>query len=185
MRAIRTAALAACLLWPLTGWGQSAVPPNVRPGAAEAPASASHVLAKTVTLNTADAAVFMAIFGAGTGSLPAAVVLTASMMVIGTVVYPVNEYLWDYYSPNTNLKTNNESFDTSASLWRTTYKYLSFKAGVTIAKFGWLYVYTGSVISTVTMGAASTVALPAIFYVNNTAWDWYDWNTAAPPAPQR
>ena len=144
----------------------------------------SHVLAKTVTVNAAAALVFMTIFGFGTGSLPGATVLTGGSLLASTVIYPVNEYLWDHFSPNTNLSTNNKAFDTSASLWRTTYKYLSFKAGVVTSKFAWVYLYTGSVASTVTMGTASSLALPAIFYLNNTAWDWYDWRIAS-PAPAR
>lgn len=145
-----------------------------------APASAQHVLAKTVTINAAAGAVFMTIFGIGTGSLPAATVLTAGSLLASTIIYPVNEYVWDSLSPNTNLSANNKDFDTSASLWRTTYKYLSFKASVLTSKFAWVYLYTGSIAATATMGTASSLALPAIFYLNNTAWDWYDWRTAAP-----
>ena len=126
----------------------------------------------------------MTIFGIGTGSLPAATVLTAGSLVASTLIYPVNEYVWDSLSPNTNLSANNQAFDKSASLWRTTYKYLSFKVSVLTSKFAWVYLYTGSVAATVTMGTASSLALPAIFYLNNTAWDWYDWSTA-PAVPVR
>lgn len=183
MRIVCAAALAACLLWPLPGWSQSPVASAAsRPKAA--PPSVSHVLSKTVTQTAGDAAVFMTVFSIGTGSLPAATVLTAGTMLIGTVVYPTNEYLWEYFSPNTNLSANSKAFDTSASLWRTTYKYLSFKATVLTSKFAWLYLYTGSVVSTATMGTATSLALPAIFYINSTAWDWYDWRTA-PTVPVR
>jgi len=185
MRIDRAAAVAACLLAPLPAWSQAAaVPTDTQPRVerTEHP-SVSHVLAKTVTQTAGDVAVFMTVFSVGTGSLAAASVLTAGTMVIGTVVYPTNEYLWAYFSPNTNLSTNNKTFDTSASLWRTTYKYLSFKTAVLTSKFAWLYLYTGSVVSTATMGTASSLALPAVFFLNSTAWDWYDWH-AAPSAPK-
>lgn len=183
MRAICTAALTTSLLLPLPAWSQL---PTATKQAAEipAPASARHVLAKTLTVEVGAAVAFMTIFGIGTGSLPAASVLTTGTLVIGAVAYPINEYLWDYYSPNTNLPANNPTFDASNSLWRTTYKYLSFKVSILASKFGWLYLYTGSVVSTVTMGTASSLALPAVFYLNDTAWDWYDWSAAAPVTPK-
>ena len=186
MRIRCAAALAVSLLWPLPVWAQS--PAGSEAGhpkaAATAPASVQHVLAKTVTINAAAGAVFMTIFGVGTGSLPAATVLTAGSLAASTVIYPVNEYVWDYLSPNTNLSANNRTFDKSASLWRTTYKYVSFKVSVLTSEFAWVYLYTGSVAATLTMGTASSLALPAVFYLNNTAWDWYDWSTAAPVAEQ-
>jgi uncharacterized membrane protein len=176
MRLIPAAAIAACLLWSFPAWSQS-------PPVAE-PASAAHVLEKTVTLATADAAALLAIFSVGTGNLRVATALTTGTMVLGTFLYPVNEYLWDYFSPNTNLSANNKSFDTSASLWRTTYKYLTFKVSITTSKFAWIYLYTGSAISMFTLGTASSLVLPVVFYLNNTAWDWYDWGTAV-PAPKQ
>ena len=179
---INHAAVAACLLWPIPAWSQATAVSAITQPKVEitAPASVHHVLAKTVTISLADAAVLFGVFSVGTGSLPAATVLTAGTMALSTVVYPVNEFLWDSYRPNTNLSANNVAFDAKASLWRTTYKYVSFKVGIVTSKFAWIYLYTGSVASTLTMGGVSSVALPAIFYLNNTAWDWYDWSTAAP-----
>lgn len=183
IRIARATVVCAGLLVPLPGVAQTAAPPvaatEERAAMATSPASARHVLAKTLTLNLGDAAALMTIFATGTGSLPAATFLTAGTIVIGFVTYPINEYLWDYYRPNTNLSANNGAFDAAASLWRTSYKYVTFKVAVVVGKFGWLYAYTGSAAATLTMGVPSSLALPAIFYINNTAWDWYDWRSAA------
>ena len=29
------------------------------------------------------------------------------------------------------------------------------------------------------MGTTSTLAFPAIFYINGVGWDWYDWYTTS------
>ena len=139
----------------------------------------SHAFAKATTLNIGIAAVAMTIYSIGTGSLASGGVLTAGALVVGFTVYPANEYLWDHFAPNTNVRINDKVFDTSASLWRNTYKYLTFKAGAMITKFSWLYLYTGSIASTMVMGTLSSAVFPAIFYVNNVGWDWHDWYAAS------
>jgi hypothetical protein len=167
-------ALGAGLLWPAHGSAQvAAVEPAARPATNT---SIGHAFAKATTLNVGIAAVSMTIFSFGTASLAAGGILTAGTLVIGYTIYPANEYLWDRFSANTNVNST-QAFDTSASLWRTTYKYLTFKVGAAASKFGWLYLYTGSVASTMVMGTMSTLAFPAIFYVNGVGWDWYDWYT--------
>ena len=141
-------------------------------------ASVTHVLTKTLTLNVGIGLVAMTIYTAGTGSVVAGGALTAGTMALGSVVYPVNEYLWDFYNPNTNLKANNEQFDAGASLWRNTGKWLTFKVGVASAKFAMIYAYTGSVVSMAVLGTGTSLALPAVYFLNNMTWDWYDWRAA-------
>jgi uncharacterized membrane protein len=143
-----------------------------------APDSASHILAKTMTLAVADTAAAMTIFTLGSGDVIAGGILTAGLFALGVVVYPTNEYLWDQLSPNTNRQLDNEKFDVSASLWRTTKKYVTFKTGIITSKFVWVYAYTGSVAATAVMGTTVSLVLPAIFYTNSVAWDWYDWYNA-------
>jgi len=185
----RTALIAAVgcgLIWPACGSAQPTQMPAAASAAVIGPAprqsvqaSVGHVFTKTLTLNMGIAATGMAIYTLGTGSLADGSVLTAGAMFMGFTVYPANEYLWDRFSPNTNVKSNNEAFDTSASLWRTTYKYLTFKVAATVSKFSILYLYTGSLTSTLVMGTAASVVFPAVLYVNNVGWDWYDWSTSA------
>ena len=114
-------------------------------------------------------------------------VLTALTAASGYAIYVTNEYLWDTYSPNTNLAANNDKFDTSASLWRNTKKYLTLKPVGMVATWSLIYAYTGSWTATLAMGSASSLAGPLIFYANNIGWDWYDWyshpSNAAEPTP--
>ncbi len=77
----------------------------------------------------------MTIFTLGSGDVIAGGILTAGLFGLGVVVYPANEYLWDQLSPNTNPQLDNEKFDLSASLWRTTKKYVTFKTGIITSKF--------------------------------------------------
>jgi uncharacterized membrane protein len=180
-------ALGCGLIWPAGASAQptrAPVPPSV--AAIEAspkqtmPTSMGHVVAKTLTLNTGIAVSAMTIYSLGTASLVAGSALTAGSLLVGFTVYPANEYLWDRFSPSTNVRSNNEAFDTSASLWRTTYKYLTLKVATTVSKFSILYIYTGSVASTMVMGTAASVVFPLIVYANDIGWDWYDWyNTSA------
>jgi hypothetical protein len=169
-------ALSAGLLWPVCGSAQ--VAPSAPAAKPAASASIGHAFAKATTFNVGIAAVSMTIFSFGTASLAAGGILTAGTLAIGYTVYPVNEYLWDRFTANSNVDSTT-AFDTSASLWRNTYKYVTFKVGAAASKFGWLYLYTGSVASTMVMGTMSTLAFPAIFYINGVGWDWYDWHTAA------
>jgi hypothetical protein len=170
-------ALGAGLLWPACGSAQvAASAPAANPAAN---ASIGHAFAKAATLNIGIAAASMTIFSIGTASLAAGGVLTAGALVIGFTVYPANEYLWDRFAANTN-DNSVKAFDTSASLWRTTYKYVTFKVAASVSKFSWLYLYTGSVASTMVMGTVSSLAFPAIFYANGVGWDWYDWYNSSP-----
>jgi uncharacterized membrane protein len=169
----RFVVLGGSLLWPLSGMAQQEVAP------AAAPASITHVIAKTVTQQLAAGSVIMTIFSLGTGSLVGGGVLTVGLIAVASVWYPANEFLWDYYSPNTNLRVNNEAFNTSSSLWRTTWKYLTFTTSTTTARVATIYAYTGSVYSTATMASATLLIMPLVFYANDTAWDWYDWYSSA------
>src|SRR6185503_4738487 len=171
--AARVVVWGGSLLWPLSGMAQQEVPPVA------APASITHVLAKAVTQQLAAGSAFMTIFSFGTGSLVGGGVLTVGLIAVASVWYPANEFLWDYYSPNINLRINNEAFNTSSSLWRTTWKYLTFTTGTTTARVAAIYAFTGSVYSTAAMASATLLLMPLVFYANGTAWDWYDWYSSA------
>ena len=180
-------ALALDLLWPATGVSQPAPtfiddPKQVTPLIVEA--SVSHAAAKGITLRVASALKKLAIFSSGTGSLTTGAMLTVITTVSGYVIYVANEYLWDLGVPNTNVRVNNESFDTLTSIWRNTAKYLTLKPVGMAVSWSIIYWYTGSWTATLAMGSISSLTGPLLFYANNLAWDWYDWSTAPPELPK-
>jgi uncharacterized membrane protein len=149
------------------------------PAKKELPASLVHSAVKTTTLKVASAVVSMALFFGGTGTVADAGMLTAIMTVTSSALFASNDYLWDYFSPNTNLRSNDEGFDALGSAWRNTLKYATVKPTLIGMGYGVIYWYTGSWTSAVTLGTASIFAFPVAFYGNNMAWDWYDWYSAA------
>jgi uncharacterized membrane protein len=165
------------LLWPLESIAQTA--PATPPAAASA--SVGHAATKGLTLKAALALSSLTLFYVGTGSAVASGLLTVLVSGASYTVYVTNEYLWDRYSPNTNVSANNQSFSTTSSISRNTLKFLTFKPTVMAVDWSTIYLYTGSLTSMFTLGPAMSLTSPIIFYLNNTAWDWYDWH-ATPPA---
>ncbi len=175
MRALCAGAIAASLLAPVAATAQT--PP------AEQPASIGHAAAKGVTLKIGNAVTSMVVFSTGTGGLVTGGLLSVIIAATSYSVYVANDYLWDMYSPNTNVAANNPSFSTTTSLSRNTWKFLTFKPAVMLADWSAIYLYTGSFVSMLAMGSAWSLLSPMVFYANNVAWDWYDWyaSTGAPP----
>jgi uncharacterized membrane protein len=145
----------------------------------EVAASLTHSAVKTATLKLASTVVSMALFYGGTGNVADAGMLSAISVAGSSALFAANDYLWDYFSPNTNIAANNESFDPLASAWRNTLKYATVKPTLIAFGYGVVYWYTGSVSSALTLGTASIFAFPVAFYGNNMAWDWYDWYSAS------
>ncbi len=167
-------AVVLALVWPIGGMAQTVPTP---PSVAEE-ASVGHAAMKDLTLKTTLAVASMALFYAGTGSLFASSMLATVVSGASYTVYVVNDYLWDRYSPDTNANTNNQSLSATTNVNKKTAKFLTFKPAVMAADWGAIYLYTGSLTSMVTMGPAFSLMLPVVFYLNNTAWDWYDWRAA-------
>ncbi len=172
------AALAVALLAATPVMAQPA-PPATR--AASSEPTLGHTAAKTTTFMGATTVVLFSIFMVGTGNLVTSTALTAGTMSAAYVIYPANEYLWDHYFPAAPPEKADGSFDVAASLWRNTAKYVTWKVSVVAAKLAWIYAYTGSLTSVVTLGGSTSLALPAVFYINNIAWDWYDWEQHQAP----
>jgi len=169
------AAVTLAMLWPLEGIAQTAPPtPPVSAGA-----SVSHAATKGLTLKAALALSSLTLFYAGTGSVVASGMLTTLVSAASYTVYVTNEYLWDLYAPNTNVSANDQSFSALSSVSRNTAKFLTFKPTVMAVDWGTIYLYTGSLSSMFTLGPAFSLMSPLIFYLNNTAWDWYDWRAVA------
>jgi uncharacterized membrane protein len=148
------------------------------PARKEVSASLTHSAIKTATLKLATTVVSIALFYGGTGNATDAGMLTAISAVGSSALFAANDYLWDYFSPNTNIRANDQSFDAVASAWRNTRKYVTVKPTLIAFGYGVVYWYTGSWASAVTLGTASIFAFPVAFYGNNMAWDWYDWYSA-------
>lgn len=176
----------ACLLWPLAAAAQP-TPVATQPDATAqaAPASLGHTALKGVTLKLANAVTSMSIFYTGTGSMFASSALSMLIAATSYSVYVANDYLWDRFSPNTNVAANNQSFQTTTSLGRNTLKFLTFKPAVVTADWTAIYLYTGSWASTLAMGSVWSLLTPVVFYTNNTAWDWYDWWSTSADRPQK
>jgi uncharacterized membrane protein len=175
----RASALSAALLCPIAATAQtvpSTAEQAVRP-------SVGHAMMKGITLKAATTGVAAAIYYVGTGSLLDMGTLTALSTAGTYAIYVANEYLWDAFSPDTGVSGNRQTFDAPASLWRNTWKYLTFKPTVAAFNWGLVYAYTGSVSAMITLGSAGTIAIPLVYYANNVAWDWYDWHTAASGLP--
>ena len=78
--------------------------------------------------------------------------------------------------------SNRPFFDATADVWRNTGKFLTYKPVIASIKLASLYVVTGSAAVTTIIGAASIMTNTVVFYVNNVAWDWYDWYSSKPPS---
>ena len=57
-------------------------------------------------------------------------------------------------------------------------KMITYKTTVTLATSGILYLWTSSLPIVLTVGAGLALAKVGVFYVNDMAWEWYDWHTA-------
>jgi hypothetical protein len=144
-----------------------------------AEASLGHTALKGITLKITQGLYSFGVFtlaaGAGT-TIGAAMAVADGVGAYG--IYVGNEYLWDTFRPNTNLRVNNEAFGVLSSLSRTTLKYITYKPAVTAWHWGIIYAVTGSMQTTVVAGSVLWFTLPLMYYVNNTAWDLYDWSFA-------
>jgi uncharacterized membrane protein len=138
-------------------------------------ASLSHSALKGVTLKAISITTSFFIFTAGTGSAAVGGLMAGLNGVGGLLIYTGNDYAWDYFSPNTNLSTNQQSFGVFSSLSRNTLKYITLKPMLTVLNVGIIYAFTETLAATAATSTAAIILLPAAFYLNNTLWDWHDW----------
>ena len=145
-------------------------------------ASLSHSALKATTFKIGSTAANLAILSYAVGGVVGGVALSGFMLVSSWVLYTVNDYVWDRVDPPPMKQTADQAFDPSAEVWSTTKKFLTFKPLIAAVKLAALYVYTGSASVAVVFGTAAILTNTGVFYLNNIAWDWYDWYTASPPA---
>jgi uncharacterized membrane protein len=144
--------------------------------------SLTHSAAKATTYNVVVIVADLFIFSAGAGGIVGGGVLTAFNVAKSLFLYTANDYAWDTYFPSNTSQEGSSEFDPTQSVWRTTEKFLTYKPVSTAIKFASIFVYTGSASAMFIYGAASEVVNVGAFYLNNFAWDVYDWSQA-PPQP--
>jgi uncharacterized membrane protein len=161
--------------------------PLPQPNASVAPqaaprgdASLSHSALKATTYKVATATTNLALFSAATGALAGGTLLTVLDTAASAVVFTVNDYLWDSYDPPPVKQAADQSFNKAEDAWRTTRKFLTYKPTIAAITWGMIYVYTGSATTMLVAGTASSLSKTALFYLNNFAWDAYDWHAATP-----
>ncbi len=158
------------------------------PAATEASgASLSHSALKAITYKAATTTVNLTIFSVAAGSLVAGTALTAFGAAASLALYTGNDYLWTSYLPAAPKPDESEGFDVTDSLWRTTGKFLTYKAAtlwIKAIKAASLYAYTGSGAATLAAVSVATALNAGVFYANNLAWDYFDSFAAPPPAAQ-
>lgn len=118
-------------------------------------------------------AVNMVVFSAGTGSVVGGTLLTVFNVTKSWGLFTANDYLWDRYFPTDANKDSGKSFDVKQNFWRNTGKFLTYKPVDTAIKFA--SIFTGSASVMLIYGTASSVLNTGVFYVNDLAWDYYDW----------
>jgi hypothetical protein len=143
-------------------------------------ASLKHSALKATTFKVGTTLTNLTLLSYATGGVVGGVALTTLITASSWLLYTANDYAWDEYDPPAPKLGENGSFDASGDMWRNTKKYLTFKPVIASLKLASLFVWTGSVATTAVFGTATIVTNTAVFFVNNMAWDFYDWY-AAPP----
>lgn len=160
---------------PALSAGPTDAPAKPTPGS---DASLTHAAGKATTFKLGAFVVNMVVFSAGTGSVVGGTLLTVFNVSKSWGLFTANDYLWDRYFPTNANKDSGKSFDVKESFWRNTGKFLTYKPVDTAIKFASIYLYTGSAAVMVVYGTASSVLNTGVFYVNDLAWDYYDWWTS-------
>jgi hypothetical protein len=161
------------------------------PAAAEATgASLSHSAMKAITYKLATTTVNLTIYSVAAGSMVAGTALTVFGAAASLAVFTGNDYLWANHLPPPPKPDDGQGFDVTESAWRTTEKFLTYKAAtlwIKVIKAASLYAYTGSAAATLAAVSVATALNAGVFFANNLAWDYVDSLTtppaAAPPPP--
>ena len=158
----------------VSAWGaDDASPPTAEQ--AKAPGTLTHSAAKATTFKVATVVTNLAIFSVGTGSIVGGGLLTAFNVSKSWLLFTANDYAWDTYLPTQSNTDSGQAFDVKQSFWRTTGKFLTYKPVDTAIKFASIYLYTASAATMIVYGTASSVVNTGVFYVNDFAWNVYDW----------
>jgi len=151
--------------------------------AAPQDASLAHSAMKATTYKVGTTAVNYAIFSYAAGGAVGGALLAGIALGASWTLYTVNDYLWDRYNPPPVKQTAGQAFDPRVDGWRNTKKFLTYKPAIAAVKYATVYVYTRSVMTTLVAGSATILANTAVFYINNFAWDYYDWRRSREVRP--
>jgi len=142
-------------------------------------ASVPHSAMRATTYKIGTTAMNIGLLSYAFGSVAGGGAVAVAAGISSWLIFTANDYLWDRYGPPLAQPVSNGQFDPKASTWRTTLKFLTYKPLSLAQKYFWVYVYSGSVATSFTWGSITAAANAAWFYVNDMAWDWYDWRVAA------
>jgi uncharacterized membrane protein len=145
-------------------------------------ASLGHSALKATTFKAGSSVVNFAVLSLAAGGAGGGAVLTLLALGASWTLYTANDYLWDRFDPAPVKQHAGDTFDATEDLWRNTKKFLTYKPAIAAFKYASIFLYTGSAATTLVAGTVVVVANTGVFYVNNTAWDFYDWYTAPPAA---
>ena len=174
-------------------------PPGAPPGTAPAETgspdaakassgSVSHSVLKAITYKVTTTTVGLTIYSVAAGGVAAGAALEAFGLVASMAVYTANDYLWTSNVPPPVKQDNSQSLNASDEFWKTTKKYLTYRVStiwIKAIKMAALYAYTGSAATTLVAGSAASLLAAGVFYANNMAWDYYDFDTAKPSPATR
>jgi uncharacterized membrane protein len=151
------------------------------PGAQDA--SLAHSAVKATTYKAGTTAVNFAIFSYAAGGATGGATLALIALGASWTLYTVNDYLWDRFAPEPEKQETAEKFDANVDVWRNTKKFMTYKPAIAAFKYATVYTYTGSVMTTLVAGSATVLANTVVFYINNVAWDYYDWRNGRSARP--
>ena len=143
-------------------------------------ASLKHSAFKATTFKVGTTLTNLTLLTYATGGVVGGLALTTFITASSWLLYTANDYAWDKYDPPAPKLGAGESFNAGGEMWRNTKKFLTFKPVIGSLKLASLYVWTGSVATAAVFGTATIVTNTAVFFVNNMAWDFYDWYVAPP-----
>jgi hypothetical protein len=143
-------------------------------------ASAGESTLRATTYKLGSFVINLAGYSYALGSVTGAGMAAAASGVIAWASFIAVDYVWDTYDP-ANAKTSaDQAFDTGEAARRNTLKYLTFKPVALAEKYGVLYLFSGSLATTLTWGTGLTLLSSGFFFANGMAWDWYDWQAMQP-----
>jgi len=161
-------ALVVVALAPLAAPARAAAP---EPGTAAALQRSS---LKALTYKIMTTTTNLVVFSAATRSVTSGAGLTAVITAYSFALYTFNDFAWDALSPPAVPKKG-EPLDLVESGKRATLKLITYKSVSIPSALGIIYLWTRSARTALTWGGAAAVLKLGLFYVNNIAWDYYDW----------
>lgn len=144
----------------------------------------SHSAVKALTYKVATTATNITVLSVVSGGVVTGTALALAGTAMSFALYAVNDYSWDSQTTPVKQDTDN-SLDVKDEFWRTSKKFLTYKAStlwIKATKLAYVYAYNGSIITTVAAVSTSTLINAGFFYGNNIAWDYYDASAATPRA---